>query len=134
MTGSRTGGRGHDGSAAEPPSASPITSTPSIPHGGCSASLWPSRWGPVNRRRGADFRRLATEHTFGHSWSRGGLDAHSRALASVTIAATLGSQSTLRRVAPDKPHPSGSEECGADPDAGVTPKNRTPEPTRPAPN
>jgi 4-carboxymuconolactone decarboxylase len=45
---------------------------------------------------GEDFRRLATEHTFGDSWSRGGLDTRSRALVSVTIAATLGTHEPLR--------------------------------------
>jgi alkylhydroperoxidase/carboxymuconolactone decarboxylase family protein YurZ len=45
---------------------------------------------------GGDFRRLATVHTFGDSWSRGGLDERSRALVSVTIAATLGTQEPLR--------------------------------------
>lgn len=34
--------------------------------------------------------------TFGDSWSRGGLDDHSRALVSVTIAATLGTREPLR--------------------------------------
>jgi alkylhydroperoxidase/carboxymuconolactone decarboxylase family protein YurZ len=45
---------------------------------------------------GADFRRLATEHTFGDSWSRPGLDDRTRALISVTIAAALGTQEPLR--------------------------------------
>ena len=45
---------------------------------------------------GEDFRRLATVHTFGDSWSRGGLDDRSRALVSVTIAATLGTHAPLR--------------------------------------
>ncbi|MEV4538306.1 carboxymuconolactone decarboxylase family protein [Asanoa sp. NPDC049518] len=45
---------------------------------------------------GADFRRLATEHTFGDSWSRPGLDDRTRALISVTIAATLGTHEPLR--------------------------------------
>jgi 4-carboxymuconolactone decarboxylase len=45
---------------------------------------------------GADFRRLATEHTFGDSWTRGGLDDRSRALVSVAIAATLGTHEPLR--------------------------------------
>jgi alkylhydroperoxidase/carboxymuconolactone decarboxylase family protein YurZ len=45
---------------------------------------------------GADFRRLATEHTFGDSWPRPGLDTRSRALISVTIAATLGTLEPLR--------------------------------------
>ena len=45
---------------------------------------------------GEDFRRLATIHTFGDSWSRGGLDDRSRALVSVAIAATLGTHEPLR--------------------------------------
>jgi 4-carboxymuconolactone decarboxylase len=45
---------------------------------------------------GQDFRRLATEHTFGDSWSRRGLDTRSRALISVAIAATLGTHEPLR--------------------------------------
>jgi len=45
---------------------------------------------------GEDFRRLATVHAFGDSWSRGGLDDRSRALVSVTIAATLGTHEPLR--------------------------------------
>jgi 4-carboxymuconolactone decarboxylase len=45
---------------------------------------------------GEDFRRLATIHTFGDSWSRGGLDDRSRALISVAIAATLGTHEPLR--------------------------------------
>jgi alkylhydroperoxidase/carboxymuconolactone decarboxylase family protein YurZ len=45
---------------------------------------------------GDDFRRLATRHAFGDSWSRPGLDTRSRALVSVTIAATLGTREPLR--------------------------------------
>jgi 4-carboxymuconolactone decarboxylase len=45
---------------------------------------------------GEDFRRLATVHTFGDSWPREGLDTRSRALISVTIAATLGTHEPLR--------------------------------------
>jgi alkylhydroperoxidase/carboxymuconolactone decarboxylase family protein YurZ len=45
---------------------------------------------------GADFRRLATEHTFGDSWLRGGLDVRSKALISVAIAAALGTHEPLR--------------------------------------
>jgi 4-carboxymuconolactone decarboxylase len=52
--------------------------------------------GPGEPASGADFRRLATEHTFGDSWSRGGLDDRSRALVSVAIAATLGTREPLR--------------------------------------
>jgi alkylhydroperoxidase/carboxymuconolactone decarboxylase family protein YurZ len=43
-----------------------------------------------------DFRRLATMHAFGDSWSRDGLDTRSRALISVAIAATLGTFEPLR--------------------------------------
>jgi alkylhydroperoxidase/carboxymuconolactone decarboxylase family protein YurZ len=46
--------------------------------------------------RGEDFRRLATLHTFGDSWSRGGLDDRSRALVSVSIAAAIGTHEPLR--------------------------------------
>jgi 4-carboxymuconolactone decarboxylase len=52
--------------------------------------------GPGEPASGEDFRRLATEHTFGDSWSRPGLDTRSRALISVTIAATLGTLEPLR--------------------------------------
>jgi 4-carboxymuconolactone decarboxylase len=45
---------------------------------------------------GADFRRLATEHTFGDAWPREGLDLRSRCLVSVTIAAALGTHEPLR--------------------------------------
>ncbi|HEV3186660.1 MAG TPA: carboxymuconolactone decarboxylase family protein [Acidimicrobiales bacterium] len=45
---------------------------------------------------GNDFRRLATMHAFGDSWSREGLDTRSRALVSVAIAATLGALEPLR--------------------------------------
>ncbi|RZU75383.1 4-carboxymuconolactone decarboxylase [Micromonospora kangleipakensis] len=45
---------------------------------------------------GADFRRLATMHTFGDSWSRPGLDTRTRSLISVAIAATLGTHEPLR--------------------------------------
>jgi 4-carboxymuconolactone decarboxylase len=45
---------------------------------------------------GEDFRRLATIRTFGDSWPRSGLDDRSRALISVTIAATLGTHEPLR--------------------------------------
>ena len=45
---------------------------------------------------GEDFRRLATITTFGQSWPRGALDDRSRALISVTIAATLGTLEPLR--------------------------------------
>src|SRR3954454_6818096 len=45
---------------------------------------------------GDDFRRLATRHAFGDSWTRPGLDTRSRALISVTIAAVLGTHEPLR--------------------------------------
>ena len=46
---------------------------------------------------GADFTRLATVHTFGDAWTRTDyLDTRSRALVSVTIAATLGVLEPLR--------------------------------------
>jgi 4-carboxymuconolactone decarboxylase len=46
---------------------------------------------------GADFKRLATLHTFGDSWSRREhLDTRTRALISVTIAAVLGTREPLR--------------------------------------
>ena len=45
---------------------------------------------------GEEFRRLATVHTFGDSWSRAGLDDRSRALVSVAIAAALGTHEPLR--------------------------------------
>ncbi len=52
--------------------------------------------GPGEPPSGADFRRLATRHTFGDSWTRTGLDVRSRALVSVTIAATPGTREPLR--------------------------------------
>jgi 4-carboxymuconolactone decarboxylase len=51
---------------------------------------------PAEPASGADFRRLATVHTFGDSWTRGALDTRSRALVSVAIAATLGAREPLR--------------------------------------
>jgi 4-carboxymuconolactone decarboxylase len=46
---------------------------------------------------GADFKRLATVHTFGDAWPRTDvLDTRTRALLSVTIAATLGTLEPLR--------------------------------------
>ena len=46
---------------------------------------------------GADFKRLATMHTFGDAWTRTDvLDVRTRALVSVTIAATLGTLEPLR--------------------------------------
>ena len=57
--------------------------------------------GPSEPPSGDDFRRLATRHTFGDSWTRTGLDVRSRALVSVTIAATLGAREPLRATKPD---------------------------------
>jgi 4-carboxymuconolactone decarboxylase len=46
---------------------------------------------------GNEFRRLATLHTFGDSWTRTRqLDTRTRSLISVTIAATLGTHEPLR--------------------------------------
>jgi 4-carboxymuconolactone decarboxylase len=46
---------------------------------------------------GADFKRLATMHAFGDAWPRTDhLDTRTRALISVTIAATLGTREPLR--------------------------------------
>ncbi len=47
---------------------------------------------PAEPASGADFRRLATVHTFGDSWARSALDDRSRALVSVAIAAALGTR------------------------------------------
>jgi 4-carboxymuconolactone decarboxylase len=52
--------------------------------------------GPGEPPSGAEFRRLATEHTFGDSWPRSGLDVRSKALISVAIAAALGTHEPLR--------------------------------------
>jgi tRNA-Thr(GGU) m(6)t(6)A37 methyltransferase TsaA len=52
--------------------------------------------GPGEPASGADFRRLATIHTFGDSWTRAALGSHDRALVSVAIAATLGTREPLR--------------------------------------
>ena len=52
--------------------------------------------GPGEPEVGKDFTRLATRHAFGDSWTRPGLDTHSRALISVTIAAVLGTHEPLR--------------------------------------
>jgi 4-carboxymuconolactone decarboxylase len=52
--------------------------------------------GPGEPASGADFRRLATEHTFGDSWPRSGLDVRTKALISVAIAAALGTHEPLR--------------------------------------
>ncbi|MER5940679.1 carboxymuconolactone decarboxylase family protein [Streptomyces sp. NPDC001928] len=56
--------------------------------------LEPGAGEPAN---GADFKRLATVHTFGDAWPRTDvLDTRTRALVSVTIAATLGTLEPLR--------------------------------------
>jgi 4-carboxymuconolactone decarboxylase len=53
--------------------------------------------GPGEPPNGTDFTRLATLHTFGDAWSRQDvLDVRTRALISVTIAATLGTLEPLR--------------------------------------
>ncbi|MFD6494633.1 carboxymuconolactone decarboxylase family protein [Streptomyces sp. NPDC059944] len=53
--------------------------------------------GPGEPANGADFKRLATVHTFGDAWPRTEvLDTRTRALVSVTIAATLGTLEPLR--------------------------------------
>jgi 4-carboxymuconolactone decarboxylase len=56
--------------------------------------LEPSPGEPANA---SDFTRLATVHTFGDAWRRSEvLDVRTRALVSVTIAATLGTLEPLR--------------------------------------
>ncbi|WP_078660772.1 carboxymuconolactone decarboxylase family protein [Streptomyces sp. NRRL B-24484] len=53
--------------------------------------------GPGEPANGADFKRLATVHTFGDSWPRTDvLDTRARALVSVAIAAALGTLEPLR--------------------------------------
>jgi alkylhydroperoxidase/carboxymuconolactone decarboxylase family protein YurZ len=53
--------------------------------------------GPGEPDSGRDFRRLATLHTFGDSWSRTQqLDTRTRSLISVAIAAALGTHEPLR--------------------------------------
>lgn len=53
--------------------------------------------GPGEPANGADFKRLATLHTFGDAWPRTDvLDTRTRALISVTITATLGTLEPLR--------------------------------------
>lgn len=52
--------------------------------------------GPGEPEVADDFKRLATNHAFGDSWSRPGLDTRSRALISFTIAAVLGTLEPLR--------------------------------------
>jgi 4-carboxymuconolactone decarboxylase len=53
--------------------------------------------GPGEPDSGRAFRRLATLHTFGDSWSRTQqLDTRTRSLISVAIAAALGTHEPLR--------------------------------------
>ena len=53
--------------------------------------------GPGEPESGRDFRRLATLHTFGDSWTRTQqLDTRTRSLISVAIAAALGTHEPLR--------------------------------------
>ncbi|ETK32633.1 carboxymuconolactone decarboxylase family protein [Microbispora sp. ATCC PTA-5024] len=53
--------------------------------------------GPGEPANAADFTRLATLHTFGDAWPRTDiLDTRTRAIISVTIAATLGTLEPLR--------------------------------------
>ncbi len=53
--------------------------------------------GPGEPGNAGDFTRLATVHTFGDAWPRTDvLDRRTRALVSVTIAATLGTLEPLR--------------------------------------
>lgn len=52
---------------------------------------------PGEPANGADFKRIATQHAFGDVWPRTEhLDIRTRALVSVTIAATLGVLEPLR--------------------------------------
>ncbi len=96
MTGSRAGEPGQDGPAAEPPGTDGAYQRALDTAGRLLGQPLVLPLGPGEPTSGADFRRLATEHTFGDSWSRGGLDDHVRALVSVTIAATLGTREPLR--------------------------------------
>jgi 4-carboxymuconolactone decarboxylase len=96
MTESGTSARRHDGPAAGAPSASRAYQNALDTAGRLLGQPLVLPLGPGEPASGADFRRLATEHTFGDAWSRGGLDDHSRALVSVTIAATLGTREPLR--------------------------------------
>ncbi|MGO9976078.1 MAG: carboxymuconolactone decarboxylase family protein [Solirubrobacteraceae bacterium] len=53
--------------------------------------------GPGEPDSGREFRRLATLHTFGDSWTRTSqLDTRTRSLISVAIAAALGTHEPLR--------------------------------------
>src|ERR1035437_9358118 len=96
MTGSRTGGRGEDGSVSEAPRASPASHHPLHADRGRLRQPLALPLGPGEPASGADFRRLATVHTFGDSWTRTALDDRSRALVSVAIAAALGTHEPLR--------------------------------------
>ena len=96
MTRSRTGARRHDDPAAGPPSTSRAYEHALDTAGRLLGQPLVLPLGPGEPASGADFRRLATEHTFGDSWSRSGLDDRSRALVSVAIAATLGTHEPLR--------------------------------------
>jgi len=58
-----------------------LTGPPSTPPKGCWEHRWSFPW---------------ARHAFGDSWTRTGLDVRSRALVSVTIAATLGTREPLR--------------------------------------
>jgi 4-carboxymuconolactone decarboxylase len=52
---------------------------------------------PTEPANATDFKRIATEHAFGDAWPRGDyLDLRTRALVSVTVAATLGVKEPLR--------------------------------------
>jgi 4-carboxymuconolactone decarboxylase len=96
MTESQGGARRHDSPADEP-----LNTSGDYQHALDTAERLLGQplvlpLGPGEPASGADFRRLATQHTFGDSWSRGGLDDRSRALVSVAIAATLGTREPLR--------------------------------------
>ncbi|MFI8002572.1 carboxymuconolactone decarboxylase family protein [Streptomyces sp. NPDC086010] len=51
---------------------------------------------PSEPPSGADFRKVATVHAFGDSWTRTALSKHDRSLVSVAITATLGAFEPLR--------------------------------------
>ncbi len=70
---------------------------PSTTRHDCAASRSACPLRRANLVTAKDFRRLATEHTFGDSWPRTEhLDTRARALVSVTIAAVLGVTEPLR--------------------------------------
>ena len=73
-----------------------ITARPWSARRTCSGSRSSCRSARVRPAVGADFRRLATVHTFGDAWPRAGLDPRTRALISVAIAAALGTREPLR--------------------------------------